>query len=282
MTATRDVTDLALGLAVAGSVALLAVRHHDVGTAARLFDRLERQETRDVERFDPAMLDRLPEPARRYLLHAIQPETPLARAVRLAMWGEIRLAPRQPWLPFHARQILAPPEGFVWNASVGKGVTRFRGADLYAAGRGRVAFRLWDLLPIARAGGPDVARSARGRLAIESIWLPASLLPTRGATWTAIDDQTAQVTVPIDGEESALTLTIAPDGRLRSVAMERWGSQTTDGLHASIPFGADVVAERTFGGYTVPSELAVSWWYGTDHAFDCFRAQVSRATYLPA
>ncbi|HEY2290488.1 MAG TPA: DUF6544 family protein [Thermoanaerobaculia bacterium] len=41
--------------------------------------------------FDPAALAHLPEPARRYLTHAIAPGTPLASAVRLKMHGEIKL-----------------------------------------------------------------------------------------------------------------------------------------------------------------------------------------------
>ena len=76
------------------------------------------------------------------------------------MIGEMRLGPRQPWLWLHARQVLAPPAGFVWEASAGRGLIRFTGADAYANGQGRVAFRLWDLVPVARASGPDVSRAA--------------------------------------------------------------------------------------------------------------------------
>jgi hypothetical protein len=158
---------------------------------------------------------------------------------------------------------------------------RFAGADLYAHGQGRVAFRLWDLVPIARAHGPDVSRAARGRLAIESIWQPAALLPQRGVTWTSIDDQTVRAEITIDGEAISLTLTVAPDGRLESATMHRWGNLTADGRYVGIPFGVDVLAERPFGGYTVPSDVRVGWWYDTDHQFDFFRAAISAADYLP-
>jgi hypothetical protein len=195
------------------------------------------------------------------------------------MSGQMRLGEDQRWLPFRARQALAPPDGFVWEASVGTGLWRFAGADAYANGEGRMAFRLWDLLPIVRAGGPDVSRSARGRLAIESIWQPASLLPQRGVTWAPIDDRTAQATVTIDGDPVPLTLSIAPDGGLRAVSIERWGNATVDGEYAAIPFGADVLAESTYEGYTVPSRLDVSWWYGTDRAFNFFRAGLVDVSY---
>jgi hypothetical protein len=224
----------------------------------------------------------LPDPARRYFLHAIRPGTPLAQSVHLTMRGEMRLGPRQPWLRLQARQTLAPPSGFVWEANVGRGLLRFAGADAYANGHGRVAFRLWDLVPIARASGPDVSRAARGRLAIESIWQPAALLPRQGVAWTPIDDRTARAVVTIDGEAVTLTLTVAPDGRLESAAMDRWGNLTPDGRYAAIPFGVDVLAERTFCGYTVPSGVRVGWWYGTDRAFEFFRAELLQATFLPS
>jgi hypothetical protein len=152
---------------------------------------------------------------------------------------------------------------------------------MYANGRGRVAFRLWDLVPIVRASGPDVSRAAQGRLAIESIWQPAALLPQRGVAWTSIDGRTARAVITIDGAAIPLALTIGPDGSLESATMERWGNLTPDGRYTAIPFGVDVLAERTFGGYTVPSEVRVGGWYGTDHPFDFFHAEISGADYLP-
>ena len=274
------------GLAVASgaAAALIVVRQlrvRDVVAATRLRTRLEGAVCQAVDQFEPGMVADLPDPARRYFRHAIRPGTPLAHLVRLTMTGEMRLGPRQPWLRLRARQTFAPPAGFVWEASVGRGLMRFAGADTYANGEGRVAFRLWDLVPIVRASGPNVSRAARGRLAIESIWQPAALLPQRGVTWTSIDERTARAVVTIDGEAIPLTLTIAPDGSLESAAMERWGNLTPEGRYAAIPFGVDILAERTFGGYTVPSGVRVAWRYGTDHPFDFFHAEISGADYLP-
>jgi hypothetical protein len=180
-----------------------------------------------------------------------------------------------------AHQTLSPPVGFRWDARIGRFGVRFVGADTYAHGRGRTWFRLWDRIPIVRAGGPDVSRSARGRLAIESIWCPASLLPQRGVTWEAIDVRTARATLTIDGEAIPLTVTVGPSGDLRSVKIDRWGNLTPDGHYAAIPFGADILAEHTFGGYTVPSDLTVSWWHETDRVFQFFSARVTQATYAP-
>lgn len=48
-------------------------------------------------RFDPALLDDLDEPVRRYLQHALTPGTRLSRGVRLEMCGHIKVGA---WLRF--------------------------------------------------------------------------------------------------------------------------------------------------------------------------------------
>jgi hypothetical protein len=239
------------------------------------------RDEQSVDLFSPDMVADLPEPARRYLLHAIQPGTSLARTATLHMTGSIRLGQHLPWLSMAARQTLSPPVGFRWEARIGRWGISFVGADSYAQGQGQTAFRLWDRVPVVRAGGSDVSRSARGRLAIESIWCPASLLPERGARWEAVDAWTVRATLTVDGEAVPLTLTIGPRGNLQSVTIDRWGNVTPDGHYAAIPFGADIFDEHTFGGYTVPSYLAVNWWHDTDSEFHFFTAHVTQATYSP-
>ena len=53
--------------------------------------------------FEPARLSELPEPARKYLEHAITPGTRFASAVRLQMHGEIKL---KGWSSFSAEQVI--------------------------------------------------------------------------------------------------------------------------------------------------------------------------------
>ena len=64
-------------------------------------------------RFGAAELAGLPEPVQRHLAQAITPGTALATSARLRMRGHIKVGR---WLPFRARQILNPHNGFVWAA----------------------------------------------------------------------------------------------------------------------------------------------------------------------
>jgi hypothetical protein len=57
-------------------------------------------------------LEGLPELARRFLVAAIAPGTPLAVSARLGMRGSIKLG--KGWLAFRAREVLSPHRGFMW------------------------------------------------------------------------------------------------------------------------------------------------------------------------
>ncbi|WP_448640164.1 DUF6544 family protein [Geodermatophilus sp. URMC 63] len=225
------------------------------------------------EAFDPAMVADLPEPARRWLLHAIAPGTPLYRSVVLTMRGEIRLGA---WRPFTARQVLAPPRGFIWAATARFSGLPVTGFDRYSSGSGQMNWRLGGLVPVMTASGSDVTRSAAGRLAGETALAPTTF---RGATWTAgADEDRAVVTWRIDDHEESAELQVGADGRLLGVVVQRWGDPDGAGF-ARHPFGVAVEAEETSGGVTIGSVLRAGWWWGTDRQADgeFFRARITGA-----
>jgi hypothetical protein len=83
-------------------------------------------------RFDISRLACVPEPARRYLEHAIAPGTPLVSAVRLRMHGEIKL---ERWFPFRAEQVIHADRGFVWATVPLFGIPLIRGFDRLIDGK---------------------------------------------------------------------------------------------------------------------------------------------------
>ncbi|SFO91932.1 hypothetical protein SAMN05660464_1538 [Geodermatophilus dictyosporus] len=227
------------------------------------------------DRFDPRQVARLPEPARRRLLRAIAPGAALAGSVELTMRGQIRLGA---WRPFTAHQILTP-DGFIWAATARVAGLPVTGFDRYSAGTGQMRWRLLGLLPVVTGSGPDLTRSAAGRLAAEA----TTLLPTAydRITWTpGSDPDTAVATWRIGGEEETVQLRVGADGGLHEVLMQRWGDP--DGQpHGRYPFGVAVEAERTVGGVTLPSALRAGWWWGTERqdAGEFFRAEITDAAF---
>jgi hypothetical protein len=124
-----------------------------------------------AETFDPAAITGLPEPARRWLGHAIAPGTPLWSSVELTMHGQIKLGR---WRPFTARQVLAPPDGYLWAATARLAGLPVTGYDRLSSGTGEMRWRLLRLIPVLTADGPDITRSAYGRLAGEIVLIPTA------------------------------------------------------------------------------------------------------------
>jgi hypothetical protein len=218
----------------------------------------------------------LPEPARRWLTHAIAPDTPLWRSVELRMRGHIRLGT---WRPFTARQVLAPPHGFIWSATARVAGLPVSGFDRYSSATGQLRWRLLGLIPVMSAAGPDVTRSAAGRLAGEGLcWLPTSF-PAAAFTDGPHPD-TAAATWRIGDQAETVLLRVDPHGALRELRMQRWGNPDGEPF-GRYPFGVAVDAERTFAGVTVPSTVRAGWWWGTDRqeAGEFFRAEVTEAVY---
>ncbi len=225
--------------------------------------------------FDPTMVEDLPEPARRWLRHAIAPGTPLAAATELTMHGTIRLGT---WRRFTATQVLAPPDGYIWAATARFLGLPVVGYDRMSSGTATMRWRLLDMIPVMNAEGPEIARSAAGRLAAEVVLAPTAF---RGATWTAggLPD-TAVGLWHIGGDEQRVEVRVGVDGTVRGVLIERWG-RPPGAPYGQYPFGVTVDAERTFGGITIPSTLRAGWWWGTDRQDEreFFRAEITAAEH---
>jgi hypothetical protein len=154
-----------------------------------------------------------------------------------------------------------PAAGFVWSARAAGVIS---GSDRYVDGEGRASWRLAGLVPVMRAAGADVSRSAAGRAGAESVWLPTALLPCYGVRWTA--ESAARITahfrvgtVPVQ-----LRLRLDEGGRPLSFVFDRWGDPGGSGTWGWHPFGGEVTEHRTFNGITIPSAGRIGWYFGTD------------------
>jgi hypothetical protein len=207
--------------------------------------------------FDRAAFAHLPGPVQRYLAHAIAAGTPLASAVRLRMHGTIKLSR---WRPFRAEEVIVGGRGMIWRAVVRMFGMPIRGFDRFVDGAGTMCWSLFGALPLLRASGPDITRSAADRVAAESVWLP-SLLCADDVVWRVADTTIAHARFALAGHRADLALTLN-EGRLMSVEVRRWGNPE-GGRFRELDFGALIDQEATFGGYTVPARLRVGWHFGT-------------------
>jgi hypothetical protein len=206
--------------------------------------------------FDPAAVVGLPVPVARWLRRAIEPGTPLRTRARLAMHGRIRVGR---WLPFTARQVLAP-DGFVWAATAGRPPLWISGFDRYTDGAGEMRWRLLGLVSVLSATGPDVTRSAAGRLAGETMLLPTV---AAGLPWRAVDERCAVAAVVTGPFTHDVTVEVDDTGLLRAVRLVRWGNPG-GGIYREHPFGVELDGARTVEGVTSPVSLRAGWWPRTD------------------
>lgn len=234
------------------------------------------EQTRDSGAFTQSQTACLPAAARRWLCHAIAPETPLANIAHLQMRGSIRLSPGGPLFAMEATETLIAHHSFVWKAAVRRGPIRIVGEDKYDNGTGALHWALWNLIPVMSARGSDVDRSAAGRLAGEMLLLPSALLR---AAWRGIDESRAVVTIHVPGPERPIDVEITIDeaGRLQAASFMRWQGNAAGGSYRR--FQMDEITESTFAGYTIPARFRAGWDLGTAAEFPFFYAVIDSARY---
>lgn len=225
--------------------------------------------------FDPEMTAGLPPAARAWLVHAIEPGTPLWTAVELTMHGQIRIGR---WRSFTATQILAPPHGYIWAATARVGGLPVSGFDRLSSGTGEMSWRLLRLVPVVTAAGPDITRSATGRMAGEIALLPTAF---QTASWERGERAgTARASWQFDDHTETAALRVSGDGTLLEVRVNRWGNPGSAPF-ARHPFGVSVEAESVFSGVTIPSRFRAGWGQGTGRhdEGEFFRAEITQAIF---
>ena len=231
-----------------------------------------------VGRFTETELEGLPSPVQRYFRTAIAAGTALALTTRIRMYGRIKIGR---WLPVRARELLSPHQGFIW---VARAAGLISGFDRYANGRGEMNWKLAGLIPVMRADGPDVSRSAAGRAAAEAAWLPTTLLPRFGVEWNATDDTHIDARYQIEETSIHLHCRLTSDGNLQSVVFDRWGDPDNTGEWGLYRFGGEFSGFATFDGLTIPDKGRLGWHYGTDRwgPGEFFRYQITDQTLVAA
>ena len=249
-------------------------RWSDYRADAAAFRRLLRRNSVQPALFDLKMVRDLPAPARRYFRFAIRPGTPLYTAAVVTMSGKFGMGDNKAlgYLDMTARQVLALPEGFVWQMHARKRLLRLSGSDSDRWTR----FWLMGLVPVARYGGDkDHQRSAFGRYVAEAIfWTPAALLPGPGIQWQAVDGATARVVVSHQDLEQVVDLRVDADGRPVQVSFQRWSNANPDREYRWQPFGGHLSAFRDFDGFSLPTRIEAGNFFGTDDYFPFFMVDV--------
>lgn len=275
---------LVTALAVLAPVALSVWRRADERALAARWRALVARVDANPLVFDPDALQDLPEPARRFLIAAIRPGTPLYTVAEIAMHGDFSLGTKEKpdYQPMRACQLLAPPHGFVWQVRVGQGALHFVGSDAAFPGGSWTRFWLASLLPVARMGGnADHALSSFGRYMAEAIfWSPGALMPSDTVRWEALDSETARVTIAHEGFEEEFVVTVDASGRPTQVSFQRWSDANPEKAYRRQPFGGFLSDFREFDGFQLPTTVEAGNHFGSIDYFPFFRVTIDSVRFI--
>ncbi|MGR4066916.1 DUF6544 family protein [Billgrantia sp. C5P2] len=274
----------AVGLLLIAALAMQAWRLADNRTMDKAWTWLQSQAPVTVETFDPAMVEGLPDAARRYFLYTIAPDTLLRVVSEIHMTGEIGFGSKEApgYRPMRARQILASPHGFIWRIRAGSGILQLSGSDGMANGRSWTRFWLNGTLPVARVGGNDNhLRSSFGRVAGEAaFWAPAALLPQHGVRWEETGEPSLARAVITHGTlEQSIEIAVAENGQPTWVQFQRWSNANPEKEWRFQPFGGYLDDFQNFEGYTLPTKIDGGNHFGTEAYFPFFRARVEEVRF---
>lgn len=267
-------------LFIVGLLALAAICAAGQRLMDRRADRAERLRLLALQpvaphTFSKALVADLPEPVRRYFSYTIRVGTPLRRVAEIGMRGYFGLGTKAAHrtLRMTAHQVLAAPDGFVWQMSGRAGLMRLSGSDSARWTR----FWLGGLIPVARSGGsPDHRRSAFGRMVAEAVfWTPAALLPGPEVTWEVLDTDAVCVTLTGCKMSQSADIALEPDGRPVTVVIRRWSNANPDGVWQAQPFGGRLSEFRVFDGFRLPTRVEGGNFFGTEDYFPFFQAEVT-------
>jgi len=201
--------------------------------------------------FSYEQLKGLPEPVRKYFMHALPEGKPYISYVRLKHDGWFRTDPGKKKMDIQGEQYFtAEKPGFIW-----KGTTSvFTARDMYIQDQGRLVVSLFSLIRVADERGPQVDQAELLRWLGESVWFPTNLLPRGNLKWSAIDSLRARLTFEYNGISVYYLVTFNERNEIVRLETERYM-----GDKGLMPWVGEVSEYVVIQGVRVPSVIEASW-----------------------
>jgi hypothetical protein len=169
------------------------------------------------------MLQKLPDPVKRYLVYTGVVGKPIVQTVRLKQVGRIRKDANQTWMNFDAKQYYSVNSpSFVWIAYMrifGLPIIRVR--DLYMEGRGSILVKALSLFIIGNSEGRDMDQGAMMRYLNEMMWFPSAFFG-KNISFEPIDANSAKVTLKDMGKSVTATIYFDEEGKLTNFIAPRY------------------------------------------------------------
>lgn len=211
-----------------------------------------------------ALLRQYPEPVARFFRYHLPEGFPEHSFAKVPMKGIIKLVN---WANFRSTLYSQPFKGFLWQANVKMGILPIAGYDYFLTDQGAMKWTTFGVIPVMKAGGPDVSRSAEGRARMEALFAPHLLIHPK-ISWEVISENEISATWKIHQEEQPMHLIIGNDGALKEAFIQRWGNPGGVKKFGYHTFGVKIQAEMKYKGTVIPAKGNAGWWFGTDQYKD--------------
>jgi hypothetical protein len=179
------------------------------------------------------------------------------------------------WLPFRATQDLSAQRvEFAWRARFRLApLVSLRVVDWYRGGEGGLEGRVWGLVRVLRARGPETARAEAARYLSELAWVPHAMVANEELEWRELDDTTVEVATRVGSCRAAVRLHFDADGDIAGVSAEA-RPRLEGGRTVERPFCGGFGEYRELGSVRVPTTAEVAWEL-PDGSFPYFRGRVT-------
>lgn len=204
------------------------------------------------------MLARLPEPVHRYMRWTGVVGKPWTRSARVRQEGKFRLAADKPWMPMRAEQVfLTEPPGMVWRARFKMfGLPLFTAKDSYRDGQGHMSGKAAGIFTLFDDRSEKLTLGTLTRYLSEMIWFPIAYLG-RHVTWTAVDDNSADVALTDHGRTVSGRMFFDEQGR--PLTFESMRYQEKRGEYTLLPWHTPNREYGARGGLNIPVRGEVYW-----------------------
>jgi len=200
----------------------------------------------------------LPGPVQKWLKVAGVIGTKKAISVRLRQEGFFRRSPDSDWMPYTAEQYYTTDvPAFIWRAKIkASPVMRLLVRDKYENGRGNMLIKLWSMIPVGNATGPELDQGTLLRYLNETMWFPSVVL-NEYITWEAVNDSAAKATMEYEGVKASAVFYFNNRGMVENMTADRYMEK--DGEFEMHQWSTPISGYKEFHGITIPAEGEGVW-----------------------
>lgn len=167
---------------------------------------------------------------------------------------------------------------FVWIAKVKTGpFLTLHGRDQYQNGKGSMSIKLFSLIPIVNASGPEIDQGALLRFLAEIVWSPTAALSSY-ISWKQLSEFVAVATMSYGNVTGTANFVFTSEGDVASVDAMRYYQRKTGATLEKWHIDNDPESIREFQGIRIPTKSAVTWKL-EEGDFTWFRLEITSMEY---